>query len=86
MTLYPTNPILTEQQFSSGLSQLERRLLQFLVPAAPLLGRSIPEYTLNLNPLPSQSDPSQDDDNWLEPNFDYLSVAQTLVSEYKEGK
>lgn len=87
MSLYPTTPILTSEQFSEGISTLEKRLLHFFIPD-PHCGRYVSDYTLNLSEATAQENTQPDDDEeQLDPfetaNMDYLSVAQSFVSSAK---
>jgi hypothetical protein len=75
MNLYPTTPILSPEQFSEGISTLERRLLDFFLPSTSS-GKSVAEYTLCLG---TEIAPSHDPEDEVEANLDYLKVANALI-------
>jgi hypothetical protein len=75
MNLYPTTPILSLEQFSEGISTLERRLLDFFLPSKSS-GKSVGVYNLSLG---TEIAPSHDPEDEVEANLDYLKVANALI-------
>ena len=76
MDMYPTTAILSPEQFSEGISTLERRLLKFFLPS-PSCGKSVPEYTLTIGAdIAPSHDPKEEE---IESSLDYLQVVNALI-------